>query len=273
MKRVIVAVSFVGAVILLFAGPALAQDEEARPWKNVADLSFVLTGGNSSVTTLSVSDKFTYKWARSEISFEGTALRTRTRDRQLSNSGGSIAVTETSRTTAEEYAAEGRYRYRIRRGLFAFTSAGWDRNELAGIENRYTGALGLGYRIIDREETALSGNLGGDFTQENSVSGDERSFVGAQAEIDFSRQLTSNAVLDSNVQLLENLEDTEDLRVNLSTAVTTSVSRTFAIKLSYLLRFDNQPVRQLETSPGVPDAFFVFDEIDTRFAASLVVNF
>lgn len=273
MNKVIVAVAFVGAVILLFAGPALAQDEEARPWKNVADLSFVVTGGNSSVTTLSVSDKFTYKWARSEITIEGSALRTRTRDRELSNSGGSVIVTETSRTTAEEYAAGARYRYRIGDGLFAFTSVGWDRNELAGIENRYTGALGLGYLIIDREETTLSGNVGGDFTQENPVSGDERSFVGAQAEIDFSRQLTENATLDANLELLENLEDTEDFRANFSTAVTTSVSKTFAIKLSYLLKFDNQPVRQLVTAPGVPDAVFEFDELDTRFAASLVVNF
>lgn len=261
------------AVALLFAGPAKAQEEETRAWKNVADLSFVLTGGNSSVTTLSISDKFTYGWARSEVTVEVSALRTRTRDRALSNDGGSLVVTETSRTTAEEYAAGARYRYRIRRGLFAFTSADWDRNELAGIENRYAAALGLGYRIIDREETVLSANAGGDFTQENPVSGAERSFVGAQAEIDLRQQLTQNAVLDGNLQVLENLEDTEDLRVIASTAVTTSISSTFAVKISYLLRFDNQPVRQLLTSPGVPDVIFEFDEVDTRFAASLVVNF
>ncbi len=273
MKCAIVATSFAGAVLLLLAGPANAQDEEERPWKNVADLSLVVTGGNSSVTTLSVSDKFTYAWERSEISLEGSALRTRTRDRALSNSAGSVVVTETSRTTAEEYAARARYRYRIGDGLFAFTSAGWDRNELAGIENRYTVALGLGYLIIDREETTLSANVGGDYTQENPVGGDERSFVGAQAEIDFSRQLTENATFDADLELLENLEDTEDLRANLAAAVTTSVSKTFAIKLSYLLKFDNQPVRQLVTAPGVPDAVFEFDEFDTRFAASLVVNF
>ncbi len=46
-----------------------------------------------------------------------------------------------------------------------------------------------------------------------------------------------------------------------------------ALKLTYVFLFDNRPATVLVRSPGLPDAVFEFDKIDTRTAASLVVNF
>lgn len=266
----------------LSAGPAvegvLAQEEEEappRPWTNSADLALVFTTGNSSISTISVSDKFIYNWSRSRITLDGSALKTRTEERELGNVGGEIQVDKRSRTTAEEYAASARYRYRFYEGLFAFSSAGWQRNELAGIENRYTVAAGLGYQIIDDERTKLSAELGADWTREDPVALDADDFAGGQVRTTVQRQITDVATLDSEIELLENFEDTDDLRVNWLTALTASLSKVFAVKLSYLIRFDNQPVTELvpPETPGDPDATFTFDETDTRFAASLVVNF
>lgn len=264
--------------LALSAVTGRAQEPEStdaeRPWSNSADLSVVLTGGNSAVTTLSLTDKFTYGWTRSQVVIEALALKTRTEERELTNVAGEVEVQRRSRTTAEEYSLGSRYRYRFYDGFFAFASLGWQRNELAGIENRYTVASGLGYQVLDTERTKLSVEAGADWTRENPVAALADEFVGAQVRTLLERQLTNVAKVDSELELLENLEDTEDLRVNWLTALTASLSEVFAIKLSYQFRFDNQPVVEIvpPDSPGEEAATFTLEETDTRFSASLVVN-
>jgi putative salt-induced outer membrane protein YdiY len=264
--------------IALSASTGRAQEgepaESERPWSNSADLSLVLTSGNSSVTTLSLTDKLTHRWSRSQVVVEALALKTRTEERELINVGGRVEVQERSRTTAEEYSLGGRYRYRFYEGIFAFASLGWQRNELAGIENRYTVASGLGYQVIDTDRTKIAAEAGADWTREDPVDTATEGFVGAQIRALLERQLTGVAKIDSELELLENLEETDDLRINWLASVTASLSEVFAIKLSYQLRFDNQPVVEIlpPDSPGEEAATFTFDETDTRFSASLVVN-
>ena len=272
--------TFVAAMLStsLSASMGWAQEEEPteaeRPWSNSADLSLVLTGGNSSVTTLSLTDKFTYGWSRSQVVVEALALKTRTDERELINVGGQVEVQERTRTTAEEYSLGGRYRYRFYDGLFTFASIAWQRNELAGIQSRYTLASGLGYRVIDTERTKIATEAGADWTREDPVATAAEGFVGAQIRALLERQLTDVAKVDSELELLENLEETDDVRINWLAAVTASLSEVFAIKLSYQLRFDNQPVVEIVPpgSPGGEAATFTFDKTDTRFSASLVVN-
>jgi len=251
------------------------EEERSRSWTNSADLSVVITTGNSKVTTFAVSDKFTYEWDRSRVLVEGSAVKTRTEERDLLNEDGVVRVQERSRSTAEEYVLSGRYRYRFYEGLFAFSSAGWQRNELAGIQNRYALALGFGYQLIEVEGTRLSAEVGADWTREDPVGSGTDDFVGGQIRTTLERTLTQVAKLDSELELLENLENTDDLRANWLTAITASLSELFAIKLSYLVRFDNEPVVEVvpPDSPGEPEAVFRFDKTDTRFAASVVVNF
>lgn len=257
--------------------PASAQEAEGpeRPWSNTADLSVVITGGNSGVLSIALSDKFTYRWTRSQVVFEAAGLKTRTEERDLVNEGGQVEVRERSRTTAEEYALSGRYRYRFYEGAFAFSSAGWRRDEFAGIDNRYTGALGLGYQLLDAERTKLSIEVGTDWTREEPLDLAADEFVGAQVRTSLEQRLSDVAKLDSEVELLENLENTDDLRLNWFNAVTASLSEVFAIKLGYLVRYDNEPALEIVPGddPGEPAATFAFDKTDTRFSASLVVNF
>lgn len=267
-------------VALLVCSPATAAwSQEAaggdeRPWTNTAELSAVQTSGNSNVTTLALSDKFAYAWPNSRFTLEFSALKTRTTERSLSNVAGEVQVEERTRTTGEEYTVQGQYRRSLYESLFAFAAAGWSRNEFAGIDSRYSGAIGLGYQIIDTERSSLAAQLGADLTRENPVTGDTEEFPGAQLRVEYGQRLTESAIWESSLEALENLDDTDDFRLNLLTSITTSVSEVFAVKLSYLVRFDNQPVRSLVPGdePGEPDASFEFDETDTRFAASLVVN-
>jgi putative salt-induced outer membrane protein YdiY len=263
--------------LMLAATTVRAQDateKPERPWTNVADLGLVTTGGNASITTLSLADKFTYRWADSELVLEGKALNSVSRTRALSNPDGSVRVTETKETTAEEYSLIGRFRHELARSVFAYTNSGWQRNELAGIRNRYRAAVGVGYMLRREEQTKLALELGADWTSEEQVAGRARSFGGVQARLDYRRQVSANAVLDVDVELFESLKDTEDLRANLVAAITASVTRILAIKLALTLSYDRQPAEVVVEgdAPGVPPATFTFNTTDSKLSASLVIN-
>ncbi|NIR43906.1 MAG: DUF481 domain-containing protein [Gemmatimonadetes bacterium] len=260
------------SLALILPRQLLAQEEDAseKPWSNEADLSLVATAGNSEVLSWAVSDKFTYSWANSELTLEGAALRTRTTTRNFDNVGGDVQVNEETATTAEEYRLGGRWRQRLYRGIFGYSSVRWYRNELSGIDNRTTVSLGLGYQIIDRPRMTLSGQLGGDWTTEDPTAQGSRDFVGAQAVFDYQYKVTETATIDADLEFLESLDDTEDWRVNSVVGINAAISSVFALKVSYTILYDNQPV--VVTVSGTPPAPFEFDKVDQRIAASLVMS-
>lgn len=252
---------------------ARAQDEEAeKPWTNTADLSLVATDGNSQTLSWAVSDKFTYDWTNQQIMLEGSALRTETTARSLSNVGGNLQVDETKTKTAEAYWVGGRFRQRIFMNLFAYTTGRWYRSELSGIQNRTAVSVGVGYLFFETPRHSLTAELGGDWTSEEPVQQDSRDFFGAQAIFNYAYTITESSKFEWDVAVLENLDDTDDLRINSVAGVTAAISSVFALKVSYTLLFDNQPVQQIVSAPPAPDAVFTFDKYDHRLAASLVMN-
>ena len=74
------------------------------------------------------------------------------------------------------------------------------------------------------------------------------------------------------------LDDTEDWRASWINAVTATLTERIALKLSYAMLYDDQPVVVLvPPDPGAPggtlEAPYVFDELDTILTASVVINF
>jgi len=75
--------------------------------------------------------------------------------------------------------------------------------------------------------------------------------------------------------VLENLDDTNDLRARSVSAVTASISQKLALKVTLVLAYDNQPV-VVDVQPAFPAtqvAQFEYDKLDTILTATLVVNF
>ncbi len=199
-------------------------------------------------------------------------MGTRTRTRDLSNVDGVVVVEENERTTSEAYSANGRYRYLIGSRLLIFTGAGWLSDRFAGVDDRFTGSLGLGYAVRDSEKETLLLEFGGDVTSEHQPSG-RKTFPGGRADMTYRRSLGPTSRFDLNIEILPNLQDLDDLRTNVELALTSTLMEKLALKLTYVFLFDNRPATVLVRSPGLPDAVFEFDKIDTRTAASLVVNF
>lgn len=268
-----VALSALVAVCLVAALPgAMAQEsEDERPWKDIAEFSFVNTSGNAENTNFALANKFIYNWAKSSFTFDAGALRAETTTRVLTNPSGTVVVNEISDTTAESYYAVGRYRREINDALYWYGGLGWDRNEFAGIDSRYVYSGGIGYKFFDNDGHSLAGEFGADYTDETQVSGSEFTFAGARAFLGYARPLSETANLTSDLELLQNLDETDDLRGRWVTALTAALSSQLALKVSYSMFYDNQPA--VIVVPGPAPGLFVFDDTDSILSASLVVNF
>lgn len=264
-------------IATLWSAPgALAQEDAAkRPWSNSADLSLVVTGGNSETVNVSLSDQFTYTWFSSELALKASALRTQTTSRTLTNVAGAVRVDEARSTTAEAYRAEARYRHTIRRGFTWYAGAGWERDRFAGIDGRSSLDAGLGYRFLGTDLQTLRAEMGTSVTAENRVGGDASSYAGIRVFVGYQRALSPTSKVHHDLEVLENLDVVEDWRAQSVTSVTASLTSAFALKMSYTLKYDHRPVVVTVRDPdGVdPDAFFEFDETDQVVAASLVINF
>jgi putative salt-induced outer membrane protein len=263
------------AIALAGFAPALAEEEPERSWSNTAEFSLVNTTGNSETTNLAGSNKFVYTWSNADFTLDAAFLRTEATTRALSNPDGTVVVDETTSKTAESYALGAKYRKNLSERILWYTAAGWMRNEFAGIEDRYNAGAGFGYRFFTTEVHSLTGEVGVDYTDESFVGGTSASYAGARGFLGYERTLSPSSKLNAELEIHENLDDTDDLRAKGVVSVSASLTQKLALKAGYTVLYDRRPVEVIVpgAAPGVPDAAFVFDKTDTIFQASLVVNF
>ena len=289
------------AFALLAAAPARAQqvatptdakavDEKAfkidapGTYAN-ADLSYVLTSGNSTANSLGFKGDVTHRWTRHSIGFAAGGLRA-----SSSPAGGyavgtpadfEVVVPE-AETTAEYYYGRGRYDFKLSDRLYYTAGAGWERNRFSGLDNRWLVDTGLGYILLNSERTSFRGAAGVTYTSESYTADDGRdgSFFGARLGWDFRQKLFSNTTFTHTLLADENLEDTDDLRVDASFGVHVAMSSKLGLKVNWRLLWDNQPaLAEYDLfAPGVGGntglkVLAPYKELDQGFSVSLVFSF
>lgn len=280
-ESVLVTIALAAAVL---TPCARAEDAPKRAWTNSAELGLVMTTGNAQSNNLAVGDKFGYRWATAELTVEAAAVRVETTTRLFTNTDGALTVAEVDTTTTESFTLGGKYRHDISDRLFWYARAGWHRNRPTGIDARSAGGGGIGYRFLKDDRQVLQGEIGAEYTNEQLVDvqpdgSDSRSFASARAFLGYERKLGAASKLTGELEVFENLEDSDDLRARALVAVSASITDRVALKAGYTVLYDKQPatvaIPENNDTNGVPDpvAFFELDEIDTVFTASLVINF
>src|SRR5262245_34153012 len=269
---------FLGTTGALAQSPAETPAAPTRPWTDVADFSAIVTSGNSETTSFALTNKYVYKWTGSDSSVDLAALRTESTTRTVSNPDGTVVETQTTEKTAENFLFGAKYRRGLDRKLYWYAGAGWLRNEFAGVEDRYSAGAGIGYAFVKSDKQSFVGEVGADYTDETQVGGTDAQFAGLRAYIAYERFISKTSKFTTDLEVLENLDDTEDYRAKSVTSLTASISTKTALKVSYTILYDHQPVEQVippdpTAPPGTPPGIFVFDDVDTIFAASVVVNF
>lgn len=248
-----------------------------------ADLSYVLTSGNSSTSSLGFKGDLTHRWARHSIGFAAGGLRASsspdTRYAVGTPADFEVVIPE-SELTAEAYYARGRYDYKLSDRLYYTAGAGWERNRFSGIDNRWLVDTGIGYIFINNERTSFRGALGITYTDEQYTVEDDRdgSFFGARGGWDFSQKLFASTTLTHTLIADENLEDTGDLRLDSQLGLHVAMSSRLGLKVNWRLLWDNQPA--LAEFPlytgGIDTGVEVlapYKETDQGFSVSLVFSF
>ena len=277
----------IGLVVLqLVSIPgAFAQGEEKQlGWADKAELAFVLTAGNSETSMLGFRNVLSRIWQNAQFHFELAGLRTDTATitrTPVGISSEAFVVEESKVTalTAENYLTRAKYDRNLSARLFAYGSGGWERDEFAGVRNRYYGAGGVGNIWRDRDDMRWRTDYGLSVTHEEPTLGSGDTFAGLRLSSDFLKQLTANTTLENLTIANENLDDTSDFRVDALTALAVAMADHLAIKLSLRLLFDNVPsfteaLLRLPggTITGIPVPVQA-DKLDTRFSVAVAVSF
>jgi putative salt-induced outer membrane protein YdiY len=263
---------------LLNHAPAAAQEAETG-WKDVAELTLVLTGGNATSRTLGFKNTADYRWpnATFQLSAGGVRAEAGTVTRTATGTPDNFRVSESTdtRTTAENYFLRSRLDRTVSAALFLFGGAGWDRNTFAGVDNRYTAVAGGGHTWFDEDTRRFKADLGLTYTVQDDVVENpdvSDSFMGLRASYDYFRSLTETTDFASVLVADQNLNETEDLRLNWTNSVAVAMSARLALKTSYQILFDHQPA--LVSVPlGDGTVLTPLGKVDSVFSVAIVANF
>lgn len=281
--------SAVDETVLAALAPDDDSDEPLSGFYDTADLSLVITGGNSSTTTFGLSNLAEYYWTKSSLRFDFGGLSTNSRppeDRKAVETGdGGFEIVEPARqTTAESYFANLRYDYSLSDRVYAFTIGGWERNPFAGFDDRWQGALGAGWIAIDKDRTKLDIDVAGTWTSESPVVGGKNDFGGVRLAYAFEQHVAEKTLFLSTLVLDQNLNNTDDLRADWFNAIEVSITDLIFLRTSYRIMWRNEPLFEslpLYDAAGDPvldgggnqvEVPSQLNSTDTYFVTSLVLK-
>lgn len=260
---------FLGGALLMGVHPLAAQetDDEVR-WRNSAELTYLLNGGNSESSTLGVRSLLRRTSARGELRIDALTRRTdatrisRTAVGQDPDDFRVVEDRETERS-AERYSVQTRYDRTLTPRTFAFGGIGWERNTFAGFNHRTVAVTGAGGQWGDDRDWELKVGSGITYTVQRDVTPDpekDDSFAGLRINLDYNHQLTTGTEAEVQWVVDGNAQEMSDVRADLVQAVSASLTNRLAIKTTLQLKLDNVP--PVESVPLVtPDGEVTGDRV------------
>ena len=301
--------------------PAAATEpvKPPSPWTNSTELSLVATEGNSNTSTIGFKDTFEYKTKAGLSRFRIDSLRTDEADDPfllvvpgLMFEPGETPTGVTTRAVRpgvepenERYFVEGRYEGNRPRKATWNAGASWNRDEDAGILNRYIVFAGLGHVWSDREDRTFRTSYGLSYTDREEEIEDpekERRFPGMRLVADFKDKWGATTTYDDDFTFNISLQDLSDYNIDWVQGVAVSMSKRLSLKISLQFLYASEPAleevdvvaRVVIIDPnGIPgDGDEVFQtvesggieielgedslrkrELDTVFRTSLLIDF
>jgi len=265
--------------------PARAEDKPNLGWSDTAELSYVVTAGNAETSTFGFKDflKRTWEKAAFELKVGGVRAESTKTTRVVTAAGPPPVVDESSATdlTAENYYLNARHNRNFSARSFWFGGAGWDRNRLAGVDNRYVATAGFGTQWVDKERVQFRTDYSATVTRQEDVVDDpdtKDTFPGARFTWAYLHLLGANTTYGNDLIVDENLDETSDFRADMINSVAVNMSDHLALKVSLQWLYDHEPSfatadDPLALLPPGQVALVQLDTLDTIFTTSLVVKF
>lgn len=282
------AAATLGLLACLVLWPSLVRGEEKKqgllgPWKATAELSFVVTGGNTTTSAFSLGTSFTRKWTNDSLLFNSYILKsnstTTTRTARGTETDFDIIEEKINRLVSENYLLAGQYDRRISKNLSGQVGLSWDRNRFAGVDDRVMLTTGFGYAWVEKARTQVKTAAGMTYTLRQYVGQDMASFAGLRFSILADQKILDNSSVSTQFVFDKNLKRMIDWRFDWTNSVTASISKSLALKMSLRMIYTNVPALQslaLFDLDGLPTGLFVsvpLKELDTFLTTSIVINF
>lgn len=235
-----------------------ADTDEPSAWSNATELSIVRTGGNSETQTFGYRNTFGRNWTSVRMRARVEGVRSRTAgerilavepglrfrpgeqpdafETRVDLSGGTSGV--------EQYFVEGRVEWTVSERLFWNAGTSWDRNDEAGIRNRYVTFGGVGNVWADGEELSLSTSYGVSHTireEGETEAGRHARFGGIRVDGDYRHRIADAVELDSEAALNVNLLSLPDYSLNLTSAVGVAMSEHLSLRVSLQHLYEHEP--------------------------------
>lgn len=268
--------------------PSAAEETKEKPgllgpWKATAELSYVVTGGNTATSAFSLGTNLSRKWTKDSLSFKSFILRSTatTYDRWAVGTETDFEVIEetTQALVAENFLISGLYERHLSKKLLGQLGASWDRNKFAGVERRYMVIAGLGYAWIEKEKTNIKMNAGLTYSSRKYIGQEATSFAGFRFDLLGEQKFSDKSSFSTLFVFDENLKEMKDWRFDWTNSLTASISQAIALKASYKMLYAHLPATAflpLFDNLGLPTGLTVpysLKKLDSFFTTSLVINF
>jgi len=209
-----------------------------------ADIGAVNTSGNTSVTTVNASDAFTI-W-RGANTFGQTF--------------GVVYGTLSDRVQTNLWTAGVRDQYSFTKVIGLFALVGFDRNSFAGIDRRFEEGAGVAITAIHAPRDQLEIDLGVSYIEQRSTTALEDDHASGRGSFDYRHTFGKNEYFEQTLEGIPDFKQSSDYRINSQSSLVAPLSKHFAVKVGYAVRYANLP------PPG-------FKTTDRLFTTDLQVGF
>ncbi|MCC6769967.1 MAG: DUF481 domain-containing protein [Gemmatimonadaceae bacterium] len=210
--------------LLLFPASLVAQDPP-KPREFSADVGYVSTSGNTDVSTLNLGERLILRAGAWE------------HKQQF----GSVFASQDGEQTSNLLFTNWRSDWSFRPSLALFGYVGFDRNEFAGISRRFEQALGLAAKLPTSSADRWTLEAGLALNQQRGTDGTTLNFASVRSATTYKHMFSKSAYFQQGVEFLPSLKVSEDYRVNTESALVAPISSHIAMKVAYVVRFDNLP--------------------------------
>jgi len=236
---------FFTALIVILTMVTLGYAQE-KSWTDEAELSFVDTGGNTEIRTLSAQNLLKYKF---------------TEKLQGAWKIGALYGESDGEKNAESYFTELRTDYLFTELFYSFALGGFLRDEFAGIDSRYYVGPGIGYKFLIGPKHHLVGEAGVNWVKEEYTDHTDEAYVQGRAFAQYEYAFTDKNRFSQSLEYLYDFEDSDNYNLNSETALISALSDYLSLKASYVVKYDNEPVPE------------TLEDTDTILGITLIVSF
>ena len=224
---------------------------ENKKWRDEAKISFLDTGGNTDVVSLSFTNLLNYTFSKR---FEG-ALKL-----------GALYGEDDGEKNSESYQAEARLDSLFTKKFFASIITGWLKDEFAGIDSRYYIGPALGYKFLTGPKQYFKSEVKLDYVKEKYVSEstpepDDSDYLRGGVLGQYEYRFTEKNKFSQSIEWLNDFDNSDNYTINSVTALISAINNFASLQTSYEIKYDNDPT---------PSSL---NKTDTILSLTLVFNY